>query len=786
MHIDDDTNFGICHSLSYTEYSPSTECFFQTLYIGKEMVDYARSWSFLFYNNTAIFSGSVLFGGLLDRCSLSPFVKQSKEERQSESTYYGLTYIGLLSKRIYYDNISSLPVRLCLCTSGQPNCSHHQQQRKYVKKGELFHIILVAVDQVNNTINSTVHSTLSSTKAGLGEGQLSQRAYEECTNLSFSVFSPYETEALLMYAEGPCKNAGLSRMSIPISFLPCTCPIGFQQAVEEISNCVCECHFEIQKYALTCNTSTQSLIKAAGFWIDYVNRSDNFTQSGFVYYSFCPYDYCLQIDQPVSINLNILNGADAQCTFNRSGALCGACQPTLSLSLGSSLCLLCSKKWPVLTVFITLGSILAGVVLIAILLILNLTVAVGTLNGLIFYANIIAANKRTYLPFQKPNFCTVLIDWFNLEFGFDTCYFDGMDTYAKTWLQMAFPVYIIILVAMVILVSEHSTKFARLIGKGNPIATLATLILLAFTKFLQIIIAIFSFAILEYPDSTKQILWLPDASIQYLRGKHLPLFLVAVVIVTLGLLYIVLLISWQWLLRAPNQCIFSWTRNTRIQSFMDANLAPHTYKCRFWMGLLLLARVALYLLSVANVTRDPRIDLLAVSVIIICLIFVKGLLRVKIYRSLLNELLEMMCYLNLILFTCASFFSLGIPERQRTVAYISTSFIFVMFLFVLLYHILCKTHMMRYTKVISNIMLQHVLPRNAQNVDTDDALLSDTQQNITIPTTSVVEMKLCHLESDCDNTHPVGSATNQDNLNNVGQDKQLNLCEPLLKSNHKY
>ena len=100
-----------------------------------------------------------------------------------------------------------------------------------------------------------------------------------------------------------------------------------------------------------------------------------------------------------------------------------------------------------LTVFITLGSALVGVVLIAVLLILNLTVAVGTLNGLIFYANIIAANKGTYLLFQKPNFRTVLIAWFNLEFGFDTCYFEGMDMYAKTWIHMAFPVYIILLVA---------------------------------------------------------------------------------------------------------------------------------------------------------------------------------------------------------------------------------------------------------------------------------------------------------------------------------------------------
>ena len=122
-----------------------------------------------------------------------------------------------------------------------------------------------------------------------------------------------------------------------------------------------------------------------------------------------------------------------------------------------------------------------------------------------------------------------------------------------------------VLYRALVFVSERSTSFARLIGKGNPVATLATLILLAFTRFLQTIFAIFSFAILQYPDNIKQIVWLPDASIQYLRGKHIALFLVAIGIVAFGLLYIFLFVSWQWLLRAPNRRIFSWTRNTRIQ-----------------------------------------------------------------------------------------------------------------------------------------------------------------------------------------------------------------------------
>ena len=52
---------------------------------------------------------------------------------------------------------------------------------------------------------------------------------------------------------------------------------------------------------------------------------------------------------------------------------------------------------------ITIAAILAGIALVALLLVLNMTVAVGTLNGLIFYANIVFANKSILLPFQTRN-----------------------------------------------------------------------------------------------------------------------------------------------------------------------------------------------------------------------------------------------------------------------------------------------------------------------------------------------------------------------------------------------
>ena len=794
LYVADDTNFGTCHSLSNADYATTSECFFQNIYFEASYfenphITYQHGF-FQFHNNTAQYAGSNLFGGLLDRCSVNPFSSPLQNAIKTEHNLF----LKYLSQYIDLNSVSSHPVRLCFCINDQPNCSY-RAPTKYVKKGEEFKLSLVAVDQVNHPINATIHCSLSSSKAGLGEAQLSQTTFQDCTYLNFKIFSPFETENLVMYAEGPCRDAGLSQTNVQISFLPCICPVGFQQSMREKSSCVCECHHILKKYAIICNASTQSLMREEDYWISYINNSDN--QSGFIFHLHCPYDYCLPSTPTVSINFNIPIGADAQCAFGRSGTLCGTCQPNLSLSLGSSRCIRCPTKWPTVTVFIIVGSAFAGVLLVAIILMLNLTVAVGTINGFIFYANVIAANSRTYLPFTKPNYCTIFIAWFNLELGFDACFFEGMDAYVKTWLQLAFPMYVIIMVVTIIFVSRHSTRFSQIIGKRNPVATLATLILLAFAKFLRTTITIFSFAILEYPDKTKEVLWLPDASIKYLNAKHVPLFLIASLIVVVGLIYILLLLSWQWLLKAPNANIFRWTRSNRVRLFMDAHLAPHTYRCRFWTGLLLFVRVILHLVSAADVSGDPMLHLLAVSLVMTCLLLLKALLRDKIYKKLPTELLEIACYFNLLLFTIVSFFSQGIHERQRRVAHIFVGLILTLFLCILFYHILRIACEIRYAKQLKVLGMHKILKRNAYKIATIN-VPDDTEMQgariVALPTTSIVEMRSC-LSAQHDSESPLHKAEqkykqvakqsntkgNDQKNQSVESDALANLREPLLQ-----
>ena len=625
VYVDDDTNSGMCAS------NPKMECFFQVLTIHSEESKSLKIQSIYFSQNYANISGPTLYGGLLDRCAVSQFAEVHNKHSSGQEYEYegnGISYFTDVAtgERTL---MSSLPVQVCLCTSTEHNCTNHSSIA--VKKGETFTLSAVAVDQIGQPVHATIQTSLHFTESGLAEGQLARTIPAECTNLTFNVLSPHNPESLTLYASnGPCRDADLSRRTIEIHFLPCSCPIGLQVSGINSTNCTCECHSDIRQYMKQCDSHTGSIVKQpqSRAWISYINDTD---LTGFLIYPNCPSDYCLSTSPPV--DLNQPNGADIQCAFSRSSLLCGSCQPGLSLSLGSSRCLPCPNYWPALLIAITIAAVLAGIALVTLLLVLNMTVAVGTLNGLIFYANVVYANKNTLLPFQETNFVTVFVSWLNLELGIDTCFFPGMETYIKTWIQLAFPTYVILLVVLVINISSYSSQFSNLIGKKNPVATLATLILLSYAKLLEICFKSLSVGILEYPDGSREMLWLPDATIGYLSQKHIPLFIVAILILLVGLVYTALLFSWQWLLYLPRWRIFRRSRNPKIQTFIETYHTPYTPKHRYWTGLLLIARIILYLVAAVNVSNDPTFALTAISFTVCCILVLSKLLGSRIYRK---------------------------------------------------------------------------------------------------------------------------------------------------------
>ena len=688
VYVDDDTNSGTCTS------DPKTECFFQVLayieglYNLDSLADFAinsrrqnfEPLSLYFTENNASISGSTLYGGLLDRCAVSQSAEvRIKYVEDYEDGGNGIQYLQHVSTITESDvSISSRPVKVCLCINNKHNCTH--QMHIEVKKGETFNVSLASIDQMNNPVNGLIHASFNFAGSAVATGQATREIPDKCTNLTFNVLSPNNSEQLTLYAlDGPCRDVNLSKISLDINFLPCSCSLGLQIVGTNETSCNCECHEKIEQYVEECDSNTGAFLRKSQSkaWISFTNNTN---PSGYLVYPNCPFDYCNSLN--ISIDLNQPNGANTQCAFNRSSLLCGSCQPGFSLSLGSSSCLQCPSYWPALFISITIAAILAGIALVALLLVLNMTVAVGTLNGLIFYANVVYANKSILFPF---------VSWLNLELGIDVCYLSGMDTFGKTWLQLAFPAYIILLVALVIIISSYSSRFSNLIGKKNPVATLATLILLSYAKLLEVCFKSLSFGSLNYPDGSLKMVWLPDATIEYVSEKHIVLLLAAILILVVGLVYTALLFSWQWLLHLPRWRIFRWTRDQKLQTFIETYHTPYTPKHRYWTGLLLLACAILYLVAAVNVSNDPTVALTAIFIIVCCILGLKASTGSRVYRKWLVNVLETFFYLNILIFTTFTWYCLGECRNKKAAAYTSVIITFIVLLLIILYHVYTYT-----------------------------------------------------------------------------------------------
>ena len=212
--------------------------------------------------------------------------------------------------------------------------------------------------------------------------QISSTYDELCTITNFYKFTPNTIQCLqprsihnrLVF---PKEIYGYP-VYIHISFRPC--PPGFN-----LSDDRCNCNQQLQQLpGVKCHIQGETITRSGPVWI---GTDGNDTQTSYN----CPYNFCTMTE----INIT-LNDSDSQCNFNHSGILCGGCRSGLSLVLGSNTCLKCCNSYLALLLVFPV----AGIALVFFIKVLDLTVPQGTLNGLIFYVNIVKANEHLLLTNQ--------------------------------------------------------------------------------------------------------------------------------------------------------------------------------------------------------------------------------------------------------------------------------------------------------------------------------------------------------------------------------------------------
>ena len=433
-----------------------------------------------------------------------------------------------------------------------------------------------------------------------------QHASAKCISLNYTVYNNVTSVTI-----SAMSNPGIYTSPVYINFKIGSCPSGFHLLTH-----VCQCDSTISSVA-ECH-SNGTVTRQGNRWLAY-SEHDNCA----IVHRNCPFDYC--ITDSVTLPLS---DPDIQCSLNRAGRLCGGCRHNYSLSLGSNKCQKCEASAPTYLLIIPLG--VAGIALVALLIVLNLTVSVGTINGLIFFANIVKLYEPIFFPNGPIIFLSQFISWLNLDLGIETCFYPGMTSCHKMWLQFVFPFYVWILMITVIIACRYSIKVTHIVG-NNAVPVLATLLLLSYTKLLRTIILIISLTEVSCNNVTT-LYWLVDPNITYLSSCHLPLFIVAVSMLSMVVApYTLFLLLFPLLTRYSHKWKDLQKCYNKLKPFIDAYGGPYREKFHYWTGVSVLLRVVLAL--VIALTDDPTIASNILLVIISAYLVVESIFKVYIKNA---------------------------------------------------------------------------------------------------------------------------------------------------------
>ena len=673
---------------------PFKTCFYRLLNYNEE-----PNYNLTFIDNKASLGGDHIYGASMkDGCTVTNSENTSAQVFQ-KFFHFMSSFNSSLSA------VSSDVKRLCKCnSSGYPQCTEILFNLE-VHPGELFSLSVAIVGgDFGTTVGTVFAHFLSSSKQALKvRHQYSQAITNPtCEMVNYTLLSKNTHEILYLdtyqrqrvdqenYADHKQllerdlvtvhhplgiigKELRVTPIFVNITLIPC--PLGFTLMGDPPG---CDCFPILTQNNVMCSFSngTGYVLWSGPLWIGQDNSSDG---QGIIFGKHCPFDYC----ELHSKHINLEIDANAQCAYNHAGILCGGCKKGYSLAIGSSFCVKCSNNSMALLIFF----VAAGFLLVFFIGALDLTITEGTINGLIFYANIVWTYQSLLLPQDQSDinigllFLQGFVAWLNLDFGIQSCFFSGLDAYWKTWLQFVFPIYVLCIAGFMILVAKHSTLLTKLFG-NHAVPILATLIFLSYTKLLRTTIVILQYSHLNtYPNESTVAVWSLDGHYTYGHFPHILLLLVALVtLLVLCLPYTLFLLIAQWLRKVSHFRLLRWI--SRLDPVLDAHFASLKDKRHYWFGLLLTVRVILVIILSSSGMNSSDANLFML-LIVVCIVTV-FLTYQQLYKRIMVILLETFILLNLIFFIGGTLAF----DNNLVVTYILLSLAFITFCGIVIHSLL--------------------------------------------------------------------------------------------------
>ena len=644
-----------------------------------------------FRHNSARLSGNAIFATPIYNC----YSMESNRIIRSVQEYYEIfNFTNSIRNNLL--SISSATYEFKLCG----NRHNHYP-------GETIHLNVAALDGSGNHVYSVTSISLAEQN---GNGEIvpsnshvipqekfqivSESKNNACSLLNVTIifrdqFRSFGEYKQLLIFLSPFYSGDTQQFPIILM----NCPLGF--ALKEGK---CQCNAAVikfskgYKYSANCDINTLTISPPPNVvspWLGSV-KVNNTTVFGIT--GDCPLEHCKADLYRHSFKLinesfwipNSSNPSEHVpiCLSNRNGALCGTCADSYSVVFGSSGCYKCSNKW----LWTILLYVVAGPLLIYLLYALRLTLATGTLNGIIFYAQtanggLIAVMKEYYdtnnILGQVCSFCVSFLSFLNLNLGFPLCFYHGMNELWKTGLSLVFPIYLLIIVVILIILSRYSTWLSNRISHSS-VQVMVTVVHLSFSKLLVTIINDFTSSIIYTSDKDYRV-WYWDGTVEYMGQSHCILVITSLV-VTLSLILPYIL----FFLFAKPFIRHSSLASNYLRPVFEAIHAPYKEGRHHWFvaRLLLLAIIyALYARVQGNILYIIIASLLG--------LFLISQLLFRPFKSKLLNLLDSLLMFNLILIYVTLW---HINQNKAMILnVVAVCFVFLTFLVILLYHILWVT-----------------------------------------------------------------------------------------------
>ena len=658
-----------------------------------------------FINNSAVDGGSAVYAYPIVHCCLQkncermvPASNESLKEYQSLFSFIGNTQNTHL-------DLSTKPTKFVIKNSKLDGLR--------VYPGQRFSVCLIAQDAFNRSVYAQLKVELpldlneisgdSNTKLLYDNTKQVNVEGKQCTNLILSFQSTKNLETahkIIFYYPN-----NVSVITIATAYIK-TCPLGFSINAETGS---CGCSQALIQYqllesrysALQCYIQTQTfkLLNRSGAWAGLIVHNNI---SVFAVSSNCPVSHCIVGGGLMWFTSNKLNQVLLKddpnsmeerpvCINNRKGPLCGICKKGLSHVFGSFKCISChgyTNYWlyPVL-IFV------AGIFLVLSLFVLKLTLTSGTLNGVIFYIqisnaglidlllvnNAIKEHSQSLLYRTVHGFLLVL----NLEPLVPVCFYDGMNKMIKVALGLLVPIYLLLVVIFIIILSHYSTRISNWTSHLS-VQVLVTIIHLSFAKLLIAILDVFTPAIIHTDEGPFKV-WYWDGSVEYMGREHQYLVIFSVlVIIPLTVPYIILLGFSKPLLK------FSMT-NRYLRPFIEAVHAPYKNGKEHWFLLRLLLVIIVYIIYAVHRGDDPLKVYVSTTPIVVLFVLIQA--HARPYKVNFINVLDLWIAFNCVFIYCTTWYYvvIGNTEASATTAAVCTLLILLTFVCIVLCHVICMT-----------------------------------------------------------------------------------------------